>query len=301
MSVATMAVTLGAASLADAASTPLATPVASYSASGAVLVSFTADGVASSYTVTSVSPDAGAHESTCSVAATATVPPGAQSCVVSGLTNGDYYVFTVSPSGVGTTSTTSLASVPLLASATWAPGAPTAVTATGGLGQIAVSWTAPTSTNGSPITGYTVVASGGDLAVSCGPAAGVTTTSCTITGLPEFVTTYQVSVSAVNASGTGTAGISSASTLAPVVPEATAVHGHAVAGKTETLTISGSGFSGAPTITSSAAGTTARVTKSTSNLLTVKVTANAATRNGTYDFAIHFAGGNTSKVHYVQG
>ena len=41
------------------------------------------------------------------------------------------------------------------------PGAPTAVSGVAGNGQVAVSWSAPASTGGSPITGYTVTAAPG--------------------------------------------------------------------------------------------------------------------------------------------
>jgi hypothetical protein len=79
---------------------------------------------------------------------------------------------------------TVVASVP--ASATRAPrikkpGAPTAVTAVAGNGNAWVSWTAPASDGGSPITGYTVTASHGGQ--SC---TTTDTTTCTVTGLTNL-------------------------------------------------------------------------------------------------------------------
>ena len=83
------------------------------------------------------------------------------------------------------------ASITLAAS----PSAPTGVSAVGGSvagGQAAVSWTAPASNGGSPITSYTVVASGG--AGSC-TTSGATT--CTVTGLTNG-SSYTFTVAASN-------------------------------------------------------------------------------------------------------
>jgi len=81
------------------------------------------------------------------------------------------------------------------------PGAPTAVTATAGDGQVTVSWTAPASQGTSAITSYTATASPG------GASCTSTSTSCVITGLANG-TTYSVTVTASNvigASGPSTA------------------------------------------------------------------------------------------------
>ena len=83
-----------------------------------------------------------------------------------------------------------------------APGAPTGVTATAGNGSATVSWIA-TSTNGSPISKYTVTPFVGTVAqtaitVSNSPP----TTSATVTGLTPG-TSYTFVVSATNTVGTG--------------------------------------------------------------------------------------------------
>ena len=75
------------------------------------------------------------------------------------------------------------------------PQPPANFTATPGNAQATISWTAPTNTGGSPITGYTATASVGGQ--SC---TTTTATSCTISGLANG-TTYYVSVTATNAVG----------------------------------------------------------------------------------------------------
>lgn len=77
------------------------------------------------------------------------------------------------------------------------PGAPTAVTAVP-LGEGAeVSWTAPTSDGGSPITSYVATASHGGQTCST-----TDTTTCTVNGLTNGHL-YTVRVRAVNAKGDG--------------------------------------------------------------------------------------------------
>ena len=96
-------------------------------------------------------------------------------------------------------------SVPLtglgLAPAATVPGAPTVGTATAGNAAATVTWTAPTSTGGSAITGYSVRTFTGATLVKTTPVGNVTST--VITGLANG-TAYTFDVAAINAAGTST-------------------------------------------------------------------------------------------------
>ncbi len=78
------------------------------------------------------------------------------------------------------------------------PGAPSGVSAVAGVSSATVTWTVPTSTGGSAITGYVVVPSAGP-SVSTGDV-----TSQLVTGLTAGIS-YRFTVAAVNAVGTGPA------------------------------------------------------------------------------------------------
>ncbi len=84
------------------------------------------------------------------------------------------------------------------------PGAPTIGTATAGNASATVTWTAPSSTGGSPITGYTVTAADSTNAARGGQLCGWTTgtLTCTVTGLTNG-DSYTFTVTATNAAGTG--------------------------------------------------------------------------------------------------
>ena len=104
-----------------------------------------------------------------------------------------------------------------------APGAPSAVTAVVSGTQATISWTAPTSTGGSAITGYQARAWSTATAGTQGPLCSTTAvapalpaTTCTLTGLVAGTTVY-VDVVATNAAGTGAA---STPRVAVVMPAA---------------------------------------------------------------------------------
>jgi RHS repeat-associated protein len=104
------------------------------------------------------------------------------------------------------------------------PGAPTAVSATGGSGQETVRWTAPSSTGGSAITGYSIIPS---LNSQPQPAIEVASSPATLIGLVSGGT-YAFTVAAQNAMGTGapSAPSSGAATLPAQPTGVTAVAGN---------------------------------------------------------------------------
>ncbi len=146
---------------------------------------------------------------------TITGSPPLTSTTVTGLTTGTAYTFTVAasnPSGTGPASAASNSVTPLTAVA---PSAPTGVDARPATQRALVSWTAPSSSGDSALTGYTVTPFIGATAqtpTTVSPSA----TSATITGLTNGVA-YTFTVKATNGVGSSPA---SAPTSA-VTPQST--------------------------------------------------------------------------------
>ena len=88
------------------------------------------------------------------------------------------------------------------------PSAPLTVSATPGDAKATVAWAAPLSSNGSPISAYTVTSSPGALTATTTGA-----TSATVSGLTDG-TSYTFTVTATNASGTGPASAASSAITA---------------------------------------------------------------------------------------
>ncbi|HEY7283377.1 MAG TPA: fibronectin type III domain-containing protein [Actinomycetota bacterium] len=180
-----------------------------------------------SYTVTS---DAGGF--------TVTVDGSQTSAVVNGLTNGTTYRFRVTATnvaGTGSASGLSNAVIPRTV-----PDAPINVTAAPGNGSATVSWTPPTSTGGSAITGYNVTGSPGGATKHVGANA----TSTNMTGLTNG-TTYTFTVVATNAAGSSAPSAPSNPVTPRTVPGAptgaTAVVGNASATISWTTPVSNGG------------------------------------------------------------
>jgi len=147
------------------------------------------------------------------------LPTGSASTsyTVTGLTNGTAYTFRVAAInavGTGPDSAASAAVTPVAG----APGAPTGVSGTAGNGQVAVSWTAPSSNGGSAITGYRVTPYVGGVAQAPVPT-GSASTSYTVTGLTNG-TAYTFRVAAINAVGTGPDSAPSAAVTPGTIPGA---------------------------------------------------------------------------------
>ncbi|MGH8981632.1 MAG: fibronectin type III domain-containing protein, partial [Acidimicrobiales bacterium] len=140
---------------------------------------------------------------------TRSCPPevgSAQSCTITGLTNGTTYAFTVAATnGVGTGTPSSTAS----ATPAGVPFAPATPTVTRGTSSIVVDWSPP-GANGTPIVTYTATTTTPEH-YSC--AARSPSTTCTITGLANG-TTYTVTVTATNGVGVGAPSTASGATPA---------------------------------------------------------------------------------------
>ncbi len=147
---------------------------------------------------------------------------------VTGLTNGTTYTFTVAAiNAINTGAPSGQSNAVTPASA---PGAPTIGTATPGNESATVTWKAPASDGGSPITGYLITPYSGTTA-QAGITVGVVT-SHVVTGLTDGVS-YTFTVAAINVINTGPPSLMSNA----VIPTATAP--------------------GAPTIGTATAGNTA--------------------------------------------
>jgi titin len=140
---------------------------------------------------------------------TSAATTSAREFTVTGLTNGQAYRFRVSAENAAGTGASAQASSTVTPSAKAA--APSAIVATPTDGVVTLSWTAPTDTGGSTLTGY-VVEQSTDGGVTWTTAASTATPSTTLTGLVNG-TTYSYRVRANNSIGSG-----AASTVATTTP-----------------------------------------------------------------------------------
>ena len=135
---------------------------------------------------------------------------------------------------------------------------------------------------------------------TCGTATVVSATSLTVSCTLGAASATPVTLAVTNADGgsaISAAVLTASAAPAPKSPHATKVHGFARTGKTVTITISGTGFYGAPRITSNAKGTTAKVSHDTGKLLTVRISTKAG--KGSHTLTIRNANGKSCKIGYL--
>jgi len=175
--------------------------------------------------------------------------------VVTGLANGTEYTATVGATNAAGT-TTSEPSAPVTPRTV--PGAPTAVQAVRGDQSATVSWTAPESNGGSPITGYTVTVTPGGTTKQVGADA----TSTVVSGLTNG-TAYTFSVLATNVAGDGASAASNAVTPAGVPTAPSTVVASGGTNGTASVSWTEAGSNGSPvtgyTVTASPGGATKTV------------------------------------------
>jgi|GEM_PF-904323 len=139
-------------------------------------------------------------------------------CVITGLTNGTAYNFSVTAitaAGYAATVSTTSAVTPLRTA-----DAPTSVQASAGNAQVTVTWTAPHYNGGTAITSYTVTAH----TTGTAPAPCVTTTtSCAFTGLANG-TAYTFTVTATNGAGSSAASSASNAATPAVLTQNASLH-----------------------------------------------------------------------------
>jgi hypothetical protein len=144
-----------------------------------------------------------------------TAEGSATSAVVTGLTNGATYTFTVTATNdAGDSAPSSASNAVTPVAPVTAPGQPTAVTATAGNGSATVTWAPPVSNGGAAISSYTVTAApGGQIATT------TVATSASVTGLSNG-TSYTFTVTATNTAGTSAESTPSAAVTPRTVPGA---------------------------------------------------------------------------------
>ena len=192
----------GAASSASNSVTPLTVPGApvigtAVAGDGLATISFSPPSVAggspiTSYTVTS-SPDG------------LTTSGASSPIVVSGLTNGTHYTFTVIATNAAGNSLTSAVTNSVMP--VGVPGAPTINSVASGDTSVSIAFSAPATDGGGTITSYTATSS------PDGITATGTTSPLKVTGLTNG-TTYTFTLVATNSSGSGNA----SSVSVPVIP-----------------------------------------------------------------------------------
>ncbi len=206
-----------------------------------------------------------------------TVAGDALSAVLPGLRNGTRYVISVTAASSAGAGKAAKAKV---TPAVTAPGAPVAVTAAPVSTGVSVAWQPPAADGGSPVTGYVVAVAGSAKKVSAAASAR----SVTISGLTQGHT-YEFTVAARNAKGTGQAASSAPAAAGGTVASAAVVLSAASLSALTQVGTDGSLTFASPTaqVTSLTAGDilVAGVSGATPNGLLAEVTSVSSTSAGT--------------------
>ncbi|MBK7713275.1 MAG: fibronectin type III domain-containing protein [Bacteroidales bacterium] len=214
-----------------------------------------------------------------------TASGSASPIVITGLTNGIAYTFTVIAKNASGNSLPSSVSNSVTPSTV--PGAPAIGTVTGGNAQATVSFTAPGSNGGSVITGYVVTSNPG------GFTASGTASPIIVTGLANG-TSYTFTVVATNTNGNSLPSSVSNSVTPSTIPGSPAI-GTAIAGNAQaTISFTAPGSNGGSsitgyTVTSSPGGLTA-------SELTSPITITGLTNGITYSFTVFATNANGNSL-----
>jgi len=206
---------VGAFSSAPATVPGAPTGLAATAGNGSVALSWTAPSSSGGSAITGYDIYRGTATTDESTTPLATVTSGT-TYIDTTVSNGTTYYYEVrAVNGIGVGAASNEASA---APAATVPGAPTGLAATAGNGSVALSWTAPSSSGGSAITGYDIYRGTAQAGESTTPLATVTSGTTYTDTTASNGTTYYYKVGAVN--GIGVSPLSNEASAAPQAPAA---------------------------------------------------------------------------------
>jgi len=229
-----------------------------------------------------------------------------------GLTNGTTYYYKVSArNAVGEGSLSSETSATPQSPPPVPPSAPTLLSATPGNAQVTLSWSAPSSNGGAPVTNYTIYRD---------TTSGTKVFHVTVGNVLTYIdagltngTTYYYTVAAVNVAGTGPQSneLTATPQAADFTVSASPASGSVARGGTTTFTVTATpsgGFGGLVSLSANAnpkaKGTTFSFNPQTLNVpagttSTFTVRTNKGTARGTYTITITASGGGLTRTTTV--